>query len=148
MAVGKAGQRLGQPGVRVDAGELAVLDERGDNCPVVAAFVGSCEQGVFAVEGKRADGTLDGVVVEIDPAIIEEAREAIPAFEGIADRFAELGFGADLTAAGFEELVKVINDGAAALVADMATITCGETADLVFDGVERSDALQDFGCYR
>lgn len=88
MAIGEASQRSGQPGVRIDAGELAVFDERGDHRPVVAALVGACEQGVLAVESQRPDGTLDGVVIEIDAAIVEEARQAIPAFKGVADRFA------------------------------------------------------------
>jgi hypothetical protein len=35
--------------VRVDAGELAVFDERGDHRPVVAAFVGTGEQGILAI---------------------------------------------------------------------------------------------------
>jgi hypothetical protein len=38
--------------VRVDAGQLAVLDERGDHRPVVAAFVGAGEQGILAIEGQ------------------------------------------------------------------------------------------------
>ena len=90
VAVGETDECRGQPGVRIDAGELAVLDERGDHRPVVAAFVGAGEQGVLAVEGERTDGALNGVVVEIDATIVEEARQAIPAFEGVADRFAEL----------------------------------------------------------
>jgi hypothetical protein len=36
--------------MRVDAGELAVFDERGDHRPVVAAFVGTGEQGILAVQ--------------------------------------------------------------------------------------------------
>lgn len=39
VTIGEACERRGQPGVRVDAGQLAVLDQRGDHCPVVAALV-------------------------------------------------------------------------------------------------------------
>ena len=39
MTVGQAGEGFGQPGVWIDAGELAVLDERCDDRPVVATFV-------------------------------------------------------------------------------------------------------------
>ena len=49
VTVGQFGERLGQPCVWVDAGELAVLDECGDHRPVVAAFVGTGEQGVLAI---------------------------------------------------------------------------------------------------
>ena len=55
MTIGEPGERLGQPALRVDAGELAVLDERGDHRPVVTAFVGTGEQGILPVECKRAD---------------------------------------------------------------------------------------------
>lgn len=47
MTVGELGERVGQPSVRIDAGYLAVFDERGDHRPVVAALVGACEQRVF-----------------------------------------------------------------------------------------------------
>ena len=50
MTSGEARERVGQPGRRIDAVEFAALDERGDDGPVVAAFVGAGEQGVFAVQ--------------------------------------------------------------------------------------------------
>lgn len=40
MTIGKLGERLGQPDVRVDAGNLAVLDQRSGDRPVVATLVG------------------------------------------------------------------------------------------------------------
>ena len=49
VTVGELGERFGQPGVRVDAAKLAVLDEGRDHRPVVAALVGAGEQGVLAV---------------------------------------------------------------------------------------------------
>lgn len=42
IAVGELGERVGQPAMRVDAGDFAVLDQRGDDRPVVAALVGPC----------------------------------------------------------------------------------------------------------
>jgi hypothetical protein len=70
---GPLAESFGQPGVRVDAGQLAVLDERGDHRPVVAAFVGAGEQGVLAIEGQGTDRTLDGIAAQIDATIVEEA---------------------------------------------------------------------------
>ena len=52
---GELGESFGQPGVRIDAVELAVFDERGDHRPVVAAFVGAGEQGILAIEGDGPD---------------------------------------------------------------------------------------------
>ena len=48
MAIGELGECVGQPVLWVDAAQLAVLDECCDDSPVVAAFVGAGEQGVFA----------------------------------------------------------------------------------------------------
>jgi hypothetical protein len=46
---------------------------------MLGAAVGAGEERVFAVERDRADGALDGVVVDFDPAVIEEEAEAGPA---------------------------------------------------------------------
>ena len=39
ITIGEFGERVGQPSMRVDAGDLAVLDQRGDDGPVIAALV-------------------------------------------------------------------------------------------------------------
>ena len=59
---------------------------------MLSAAVGACEQSIFAIQRDRADGTLDGVVVEFDAAIVDEARQALPTRERIADRFGEFVF--------------------------------------------------------
>lgn len=56
MTIGELGEGFGQPGVRVDTGELADLYGRRDHGPVITVLVGSGEQGILAIEGKRADG--------------------------------------------------------------------------------------------
>ena len=43
------------------------------------------EQRVLSVERDRADGAFDGVVVEFDAAIVDEARQAFPARQGVTD---------------------------------------------------------------
>ena len=50
-------ERVGEPGVRVDAVELGGLDQRGDDRPVGAAFVGAGEECVLPVQGDRPDRT-------------------------------------------------------------------------------------------
>lgn len=92
----------------VDAGEFAVLDQRGDHRPVVAALVGFCKQGVLAVESERA--------------IIEEAEQPPRAREHVADRPAQKALGADLPTACFEVLMRVVDDRPAALITDAATL--------------------------
>lgn len=55
MAVGERGEGLGQPFVGIDAAQLAVFDERGDDRPVVAAFVRAGEKRVLSVQSQGAD---------------------------------------------------------------------------------------------
>lgn len=58
-AIGETGERRSQPCVRVGAGELAVLDKRDDQRPIVAALVGPGKQGILTVERERVDGALE-----------------------------------------------------------------------------------------
>jgi len=41
--------------------------------PSGGAAVRASEQSIFPVQRDRADGTLDGIVVELNAAIVEEA---------------------------------------------------------------------------
>jgi hypothetical protein len=62
MAVDDLGEDVGEIGVRIDAAQLAGFDQRRDYGPVLAAAVGTGEEGVLAAEGDRANGTLDGAL--------------------------------------------------------------------------------------
>jgi hypothetical protein len=95
MAVDDLGERAGEIGLRIDAAELAGLDERGDDRPVFSAAVGTGEERVLAVESDRANGTFVGVGVDLDAAVVEESRRALPARQRVADRLGELGLLAD-----------------------------------------------------
>lgn len=102
MAVGVGDEGSGEPVVRVDAGELAVLDEGGEHRPVVAAFVCPGNECVFAVRSDRPDRSLEGVCVELDAAIVEEMGEPVPAAKSVADCLGQLAFGADLSEPCFQ----------------------------------------------
>jgi hypothetical protein len=59
---------------------------------VLGATIGAREQRVFPIERDRMDRAFDGIVVELDAAIVDEARQALPTRERIADRFGEFVF--------------------------------------------------------
>ena len=84
MAAYDAGDDIGEVGLWIDIVQFGRLDERGQNRPVLGAAVGTREQGVLAVQRQGADGALDGVVVELDVAVIKEQAEAGPTREGVA----------------------------------------------------------------
>ena len=50
VPIGERRERPGKPVVRIEAGDLAVLNERGDDRPVVAAFVGAWGWGYDGVD--------------------------------------------------------------------------------------------------
>ena len=76
MTVGDPGENIREIAEGIDVVEFAGLDQRCDRCPVLGAAVGAREQGIFPVQRDRADGTFDGVVIELDAAIVEEAGQA------------------------------------------------------------------------
>ena len=78
MAVDDFGERVGEIDLRIDARELAGLDQRGDDSPVFPAAVGAGEERVLAIEGDGSDRALDHVGVHLDPAVVEEAGKALP----------------------------------------------------------------------
>ncbi len=47
------------------------------------------EEGVLAVQGDGADGAFDGVVVDLDAAIIQEAARAVAVFGDLCEGFAQ-----------------------------------------------------------
>ena len=69
---------VGEVGVRFDADELAGLDQRGDDGPMLAAAVGAGEECVFAVQRDRPDRAFDDIGVDIDTAVVEETGQAFP----------------------------------------------------------------------
>jgi hypothetical protein len=78
MTIDDLRQRVGDVGLRIDAVELACFDERRDRRPVLAATIPTREESVLAVERHGPDGSLDDVGVNLDAAVVNELREALP----------------------------------------------------------------------
>ena len=110
MAVDDLGDDVGEVGVRFDAEELAGLDQRGDDGPMLAAAVGAGEECVLAVQRDRPDRAFDDVGVDLDAAVVEEAGEPLPARERIADRFGELCLLTDQSELGAQPGFEFIDD--------------------------------------
>jgi len=64
---------------------------------MLGAAVRPREQRILSVERDRADGSFDGVVVEFDAAVVDEARQAFPARQGVADGIGKFALLADQT---------------------------------------------------
>jgi hypothetical protein len=59
----------------IDVVQLADFDHQSDD----GAVLGACEERSFPVEDGRTDGAFDGAVVELDRAVIKEARQSLSA---------------------------------------------------------------------
>src|SRR5439155_27091682 len=87
------GQYVGDIGLRVDAVQLAGLDQRGQAGPVLGTGVVAGEECIFAIESNRSHRTLDRVGVDLDPAVLEKAFKPVPVIEAVADGAGNRRFG-------------------------------------------------------
>jgi hypothetical protein len=78
-------ENIGEIGLRVDALEFAGFDQRRDTCPILGPAIVTGKKSILSRKRLRAHRTLDDVGVEIDAAVIEEASQAFPMRERIAD---------------------------------------------------------------
>jgi len=78
MAIDHALKDVLQVGIGLDIVELRSFDERADGGPPLPTPVRTGKHMVLAPKRHRSDGTLDGIVVEFNPAIFEEAVDPQP----------------------------------------------------------------------
>ena len=89
MAVDHPLENIAKVCVGLNVIELRGFDKGADCRPAFAAAVAAGEQMILAAKSNRTNGTLDRIGIELDPAVIEEAAEAIPATKGVADRLSQ-----------------------------------------------------------
>ena len=89
MPAGHALDHVLQVGIGLDVVELRGSDERRDDRPSIGPAVRPGEQVVLAAERDLADRPLDGVGVELDAAVIQEAAESLSPRQRIADPFGQ-----------------------------------------------------------
>jgi hypothetical protein len=83
--IGKAGEDIGEPSLRVDAVELGGLDQRVDGGGAPGAFVEAGKGPVVSSDGDAAQRSFGGVVRDAQTAIGEETSERQPTFEAVVD---------------------------------------------------------------
>ncbi len=79
MTVDDPGEDVGKISERIEIVEFAGLDQSSDGGPMLGAAIGTCEQRIFTIERDGTDRSFDGVVVEFDAAVVDEAGQSFPA---------------------------------------------------------------------
>src|SRR5271166_5091990 len=144
MAIDDLGDDVGQIGLRIDGVELAGFDQRGDDSPVLTAAVGAGEESIFSIQCDRTDRPFHDVAVDLDAAVIEEADQAIPARQGIADRLRELGLLANQAELGAKPGFEVVDDRPALLLPKIAPLIGAAATDLALNDIELGNVFERF----
>src|SRR5664279_3018879 len=135
MTIDDPGEDVGQVHEWVDIVQLTGLDQRGDGGPVFGATIRTCEQSIFPVERDEADGAFDSVVVELDAAIVDKERQALPARQGVTDGFGELALLTDQSKFFPQPRFKGIDEWLTFLLPDGATFVGASATDVSLGGV-------------
>ena len=134
-----------QVSLRIDGVHFASFDERGNDCPLLAATVGAGEEMIFAPERDRTDRALNYIGVDLDAAVVEEAGKTFPARECVADRPGDGRLAGDGGKLGFEPETQVVDERFCAPLPRLAAFIGGKAANVGFDGIECGDADQGLG---
>ena len=73
-----------------DVVEFCRFDQRADDRPPFATTVAACEQLIFSSKPDGTDRAFDGIGVEFNTAVMEEARQALPSRKRVANGFSEV----------------------------------------------------------
>src|SRR5512132_4285856 len=81
---------VAEPGFGIEAVELGGLDQGIEGGGTITASVGPGKKVVFPAEGQRPDLPFGGVVVDLQPPVVEVAAQRRPEVAGVADGGGEL----------------------------------------------------------
>ena len=100
-----AGDDVGEPRLWLNAVHASGANQRIERGSANAARIRSAEEPVLSAQSRRADFVFRSIIRDLEPAIVEVARERVPSPAGIADGFGEIALAGD-----FGEL-RVESDG-------------------------------------
>src|SRR5512147_1391906 len=89
---GDAGEHVAEVGFGIEAVELGGLDQGIEGSGAITAGVGPGKKVVLPAEGQRPDLPFGGVVVDLQPPVVEVAAERRPEGAGVAVGGGEIAF--------------------------------------------------------
>ena len=88
--------------------------------------------------------SFDGVVVEFDAAVVDEACQAFPARQGVADGISKFALLADQTKLCAEPRLERVDQRAASQLPGCSTLVSVTTANVCLDGIKRGNVFERF----
>jgi hypothetical protein len=111
----------------------------------MAAPIAAGEEMILATECNTPDRAFNRVGVEFDTAIVQEARQTLPARERVADRFGQGAASRQQRELRFEPEPHRLGDGLRSIAESREPVRRRLTANLGFDGIEFGDPAQRLG---
>lgn len=145
MTVGDRGQGGIAICERLDAADLADLDQRSDATPGDAAFVEASEERVFAIKSYRADQVFDSVGVDLDATVGQEGLQTSPMVMDVGQLFAQAGFNGGLATLRLQPTAELGHQRRASSLAGREALTGRDATNVGLDSIELGDAAQTLG---
>src|ERR1700722_3755935 len=126
--IDEPGEYVDEIRLRIDAVQFAGLDQRREAGPVLSSAVMTGEQCILSIQRDRTHAALYNICVELDAAIVEEARETVPMLEAVANGFGDDGLAGDAGELFFEIMFERGHERRALLRTHGAALICAGTA--------------------
>lgn len=107
VAVDDGSECGGQISQRIDAIEFARFDQGGDDGTVLSSRIMTRKECVLTIEGNRADGPLDTIVVDLDTTVGKDELQAIPVFGDVSQCLAERGLRCDTASMRYSSPIRL-----------------------------------------
>src|SRR5829696_332980 len=100
---------------------------------MLAAAIRAGKQRIFARQCQGPDRPLDDVGVDLNPPVVDEARQPIPAHKRITDRLGQFALLADQPELAAQPRLESVQDGTALCLADPASLRSTHATDVALD---------------
>ena len=140
--IGDAGEHVTQTSFQVYTVELGGFDERVYGGGPPATGVGASKEPVLAAQRYAADRTLGGIVVDLDAAIVEVARQGISTVQRIAHGGGAAGFAGEFWQGGFDPRLEFAEQWQGLLFAASLPLIERFAPHAALDAVEGADAFK------
>ena len=132
--------------VGFDSVQFGSFNQRAEGRPARAAGIRTGKQMILAPECNRTNRALHGIGVELDAAIVQEPRKAMPTRQGISDRFGELAAARRVGELLFQPELQIVDEWLGERAPFGHSMRRRLTADALLNGIELANSPQCFGC--